>query len=67
MDTVSQNKAIRKWLEEGNSITPLSALSLFGCLRLSARIYDLKKSGMVIISEMVEIDGKRFAQYRKGE
>ena len=60
----SQNKQIRKYLKAGHSITALSALHLFGCFRLSARIYDLKKQGMDIKSELIYKDGKRFAEYR---
>lgn len=68
MKTESQNKAIRKWLNEGNEITPYSALTLFGCLRLSARIYDLKREGMLIETYMcTDIGGKRYACYRKKE
>jgi len=45
----SQNERIKQHLEMGRSITPLAALRLYGCLRLGARIYDLKrKRGMEI-------------------
>ena len=60
----SQNKEIRKYLESGNSLTPLDALSLFGCFRLGARIHDLKhKFGLNIKTEIVETNNKRFAKY----
>jgi len=42
----------------------LDALNKFGCFRLGARIWELKKEGIDIISRMVEKDGKRFAEYR---
>lgn len=45
-------------------ITPLEALSSYGCLRLAARIADLRASGHRIDTEMVEQDEKRFARYR---
>ena len=51
----SQKDAILEYLEEGNSITQLDALSLFGCSRLAARICDLRKDGWSIQSEMVDV------------
>ena len=60
---MSQSNQILEYLREGNSITPLSALQLFGCFRLGARIFDLKHSGHKIKEEDVRMDGKRFAKY----
>ena len=51
----SQNKRIRKYLESGRKITPLGALYEFGCFRLGARIYDLRKEGMAINAETIEV------------
>ena len=51
----SQKDAILEYLEEGNSITQLDALTLFGCSRLAARIGDLRKDGWSIQSEMVKV------------
>ena len=60
----SQNKQIKAWLESGKSITTLDALNLFGSFRLGARIFDLKNDyGMNIKTEMVEVNGKRYAKY----
>ena len=62
METESQNKRIRKYLESGKSLTGLDALYMFGCWRLPARINDLKKIGVNIApTEMIEItsDGKK--------
>ena len=60
----SQNKQIKAWLESGKSITPLDALNLFGSFRLGARIFDLKNDyGMNIKTEMIEVNGKRYAKY----
>ena len=59
----SQTHFIRVWLEEGNSITPIEALEMFGSFRLSAIIFVLKERGMNIRSELI-IDGKkRYARY----
>lgn len=45
-------------------ITPLEALSLFGCFRLGARIFDLREQGYDITTEIVEVDsGARIAKY----
>ena len=38
----SQADAIKDYLLQGHSITPLDALEMFGCFRLGARIADLK-------------------------
>jgi hypothetical protein len=61
-----QTEKIKNHLERGFSITPLEALNLFGCLRLGARIHDLKRApyNMNINSELVTLNsGKRVAQY----
>ncbi|HAQ21135.1 MAG TPA: hypothetical protein DCR40_18160 [Prolixibacteraceae bacterium] len=63
MENKSQNEQIRKHLEAGKKITPLEALEQFNCLRLGARIHNLKGMGMAICSELVERNGKRFAEY----
>lgn len=39
----SQTKKILRYLLDGNSITPLEALDRFNCMRLGARIKDIKK------------------------
>lgn len=44
----TQNKLIAQHLESGHTITALEALHRFGCFRLSARIWDLKRQGMAI-------------------
>lgn len=62
--TASQCAAIKEYLEKGLKITPMIALDLCGCFRLSARIHDLRhKYGMNILSERVKSNGKQFAQY----
>lgn len=54
---------IRKHLEDGDTLTALDALNLFGCLRLAARISDLRKLGLDIKTKMVTQGGKTFAVY----
>lgn len=61
---MNQAEQILNYLRSGNSITPLEALNSFGCLRLGARIHDLKRQGHNITAESVELNGKRVASYR---
>lgn len=63
----AQTKLIEKHLKNGKSITTIEALNLFGCFRLAARIADLRKSGMQIVTSYTERDGKRWATYRLKE
>lgn len=51
------------YLERYNSITPLEALTAFGCLRLGARVSDLRADGYDIETE-INPKGKRYAIYR---
>lgn len=60
----SQTIRIKEHLLSGKSITPIEALNQYGCFRLGARIFDLKEQGLNIKTEMVERNGKRFAEYR---
>lgn len=67
----TQCAKVRAHLESGRSITPREALDLYRCMRLGARIYDLRKEGMDIERTMRSYkneDGKRvaFAEYRLG-
>ncbi|OCG33672.1 MULTISPECIES: helix-turn-helix domain-containing protein [unclassified Gilliamella] len=62
--TQSQCKNILRHLQSGKTINPLQALDQYGCLRLGARIYDLKKRGHSIDSRMVKSrNGKKYAEY----
>ena len=55
---------IKKFLENGNSITGLDALNRFQCSRLASRICDLKDSGMNIESQFIKTpSGKRIKEY----
>lgn len=62
----SQADAIKDYLLQGHSITPLDALEMFGCFRLGARIADLKKQGYKIESTIKkdERTGKRYGLYK---
>lgn len=60
----SQCEQILAYLKQGRTITPLEALDKFGCFRLGARVWDLKKDGHDIRSRIVDVgNGKRVARY----
>ena len=61
----SQKAMILDWMLLGHSITPMDALKMFGCLRLGARIADIKGMGYLVHTEMVHDrrTGKRYASY----
>lgn len=45
-------------------ITPMDALREAKCMRLAARIDDLKREGHSISMEMINDRGKRYARYK---
>ena len=64
----SQCDKILAYMESGRSITPIEALGLFGCFRLSARIKDLRERGYMIRTNRIvrkNEDGttKNYAEY----
>jgi len=61
----AQRKLILKHLDHGRSITSLEALDKFDCLRLAARIYDLREAGHNIITIIERNKHKRWARYTK--
>ncbi len=54
----SQNDAILSHLRR-SPITPLEAIQKYGCLRLGARIWDLKQSGHQIARDLIEVSNRR--------
>ena len=61
---MNQSEMILKHLQKFKSITSLQALRMYGCFRLSARIWELRRQGYNIKSEMVKLDnGKKVARY----
>lgn len=64
----NQKEQILEHIEKYGSITPLEAQKLYGCMRLGARIWDLRKDGFEIVREIVEVEtrsGKaHVARYR---
>ena len=60
-----QSTQILAHLKAGKTITPLDALKKFYCLRLGARIHDLRARGHAIENVWhTTSDGKRVARYR---
>ncbi|MGE4297004.1 MAG: helix-turn-helix domain-containing protein [Desulfovibrionaceae bacterium] len=53
--SLSQADAILLALSRGDRLTPRDALFRFGCMRLGARIFDLKARGHSIESRFVEV------------
>lgn len=68
----TQKERILEYLKTHDGITPLQALDLFGCMRLGARIADLKAEGHKIEKTMISVkkeDGrpKQYACYHLEE
>lgn len=58
---LSQKQLIKAHLVMEGSITPKEAFEKYGCFRLAARIADLRRDGMVILTERNEV--KHYAVY----
>lgn len=66
-ETTSQTQSaqILKALKNGDRLTHLDAEKRFNCLRLGARIYDLKQHGHKIERRMIVVpSSKCVAEYR---
>jgi len=62
--TITQCEQIRAHLLSGEKITPIEALNFYECMRLGARIYDLRAEGISIQRQMKELkNGKKVAEY----
>lgn len=59
----SQSDQILEYLQKGYVLTPLDALKRFGCFRLSARIFDLRKRGHNIQNITIQSRGKMYSGY----
>lgn len=55
---MNQTDELYRYLLDHDSITPMKALRELGIMRLASRISDLKKRGVVIDKEMVEVRAK---------
>jgi len=63
MRPVSQKDMIIDSLKDGRVITPIHALTEFGCFRLAARISELRAEGYQIATEIVDNGDSRYAAY----
>lgn len=54
----TQSERILDYIIQHGSITPLEAMRDIGCMRLAARIADLKKQGHPIVSETVAVENR---------
>ena len=62
---MTQNDQVLDRLQR-RPLTPLEALAEFGCLRLAARIKDLRNMGHSINTRIVRNGKKRWAEYSRG-
>lgn len=63
---MTQTEAIKKHLIKHNSITPLEALRRFGCMRLAARIRELRAGGFSVVTCYLRRGERRYAKYVMG-
>ena len=62
--SASQCAQILAYMQDGNKITSLMALQLFGCMRLASRICDLRERGYDIHAEKIQVpSGKYVTEY----
>lgn len=59
-------KKILNYMKTGNTITAMEAMQKFGCMRLAARMHQLRNDGHIIEStpKKSETNGKIFSEYR---
>lgn len=66
---MTQTLLILRYLQDFGAITPLDAMREFGCMRLAARISDLRAAGFKISREMKTMENRygnrvTYAEYR---
>lgn len=64
----SQTRKIRIYMEAGNSITGIEALEKFDCMRLPARVSDMRRDGVPVVDDWeYELDenGKVVKKWKK--
>lgn len=57
---VSQRKRILAHLNKGKHLTQLDALYRFGCMRLAARVCELRDQGVKIQMQMIKTPTSKF-------
>ena len=68
---MSQCEKILCHLQTRGTITPVEAMNEYGCMRLGARIWDLRRAGHTIMREDETATNRygqpvRYARYRMG-
>ena len=68
MSKRTQTERVYDYMLEFGSITPLDALRDLGCMRLGARVWELRNRGIPVVSDMIGVknrwgDTVRVAQY----
>lgn len=58
MKPKTQKEAILSYLQKGKSVTPMNALQLFGCFRLSSIIHKLRNEGYKIATKNVKFKSR---------
>jgi hypothetical protein len=71
MSKETQESKLMAYLEQGNEITMLEALTKFGIGNLKGRIFDLRRMGFPVITEMRNVrkangENARIAFYKMG-
>ena len=64
MSAKTQCDEILGYMKHHTMITPVDALTRFGCFRLAARIYDLRNQGHTIDTLQVHNGDKTYAGYK---
>jgi hypothetical protein len=61
---MTQTQQILTHLKDGKTITPLEALQLYGCLRLGARIFNIRELGYDVNTKIKAVgQHKHVAEY----
>ena len=60
---MTQTQRILRHLMKGYAVTPLDALHRFQCMRLGARIWELRREGYRIDRQIVRRGKKHWARY----
>ena len=64
----NQTTKILLYLKEGNKITGMDALNLFGCWRLGARIHNIRAMGFNVKTDLITTSTKKvIAEYSMGK
>ena len=59
----TQKEEILAYLQTGEKLTWRDAFYYFGCVRLAARIEELRREGHNIESRLIPVAGKQVAEY----